>query len=296
MTDFALRQQLGERPDAPARAYRLLPAPTSVGVVAALVVLGAAGWAYTIREADRMSGMGMVMGLGEIGEGMGMAMSVPSFLGMWAAMMVAMMAPTLAPVALAHRATVGDGGKGAILTAAFVVGFLVVWVATGLVALVPYRLLLEIPAREGGSRWLAALAGAVLVGVGVFQFTPWKVHCLRRCRTPLAAIRGVGPGRGFARSLRTGAEHGGRCLGCCWAFMVVLLVVGIMNLAWMAVIAAIFLLDKHWAHGEGLTRVAGTVFVVLGLAVIAFPDLLAYISGTNVDRPMEPGHMGDMPM
>jgi hypothetical protein len=204
VTDFALRQQLGERPDAPAKAYRLLPAPTSVGVVAALVVLGAAGWAYTIREADRMSGMGMVMGLGEIGEGMGMAMSVPSFLGMWAAMMVAMMAPTLGPVALAHRATVGDGGKGAILTAAFVVGFLVVWVATGLVALVPYRLLLEIPAREGGSRWLAALAGAALAGVGVFQFTPLE--------GPLPAALPHAPGRhrgrGAGRGLRPLPPHG----------------------------------------------------------------------------------------
>ena len=281
MADTALRQQRSERPDTPREAYRLLPPRITVGVAAALFLLGAAGWVYTIHEADRMSRM--VMGLGEIGGGMSMAMGVLSFLAMWAGMMVAMMAPTLVPVALAHRTAVRDRGIGSIPTAAFVVGFLLAWAATGLVALVPYRLILEIPATSGGSRWLATLGGAVLVGVGAFQFAPWKVHCLRMCRTPMAAVSGMDPLGSFTTSFRTGLAHGWHCLGCCWSLMVVLLVVGVMNLFWMAVIAAIFFVDKHWAHGEGFSQAVGFFFLALGLVVIGFPDMLPYISGVDVN-------------
>ncbi|HWC11518.1 MAG TPA: hypothetical protein VG455_09870 [Acidimicrobiales bacterium] len=101
MTDEALQQRRDERPDTPAEAYRLLPGRTTIGVAVALVLLAAVGWAYTIDEAGGMSGM--VMALGQVG-GMSMAMAVLSFVGMWAAMMVAMMAPTLVPAALAQEA------------------------------------------------------------------------------------------------------------------------------------------------------------------------------------------------
>jgi predicted metal-binding membrane protein len=288
MADTALRQRRSERPDTPREAYRLLPPRITVGVAVALFVVGAAGWMYTIREADRMSGM--VMGLGEVGGGMSMAMGVVSFLTMWAGMMVAMMAPTLVPVALAHRYAVRDRGIGSIPTVAFVVGFLLVWAATALLALVPYRLILEIRPTSGGSRWLAALGGAVLVGVGGFQFAPWKVHCLRMCRMPMAAITGMDPLGRFATSFRAGLAHGWHCLGCCWSLMVVLLVVGVMNLFWMAAIAAIFFIDKHWAHGERFSYAVGVFFVALGLVVIAFPDVLPYISGVEVNG----GQMGNM--
>ena len=292
MTETAVREHRAERPDTPREAYTLLPGRLTIGVVAALVLLGGAGWAYTIRDADRMSAM--VMGLGQVGGGMNMVMALPSFLVMWAAMMVAMMSPTLAPVTLAHQSAVRDRGNGVVPTVAFVIGFLLVWAATGLVALAPYLLIMEIPASADDSRWLPAVAGAVLVGVGAFQVTPWKMNCLRMCRTPVAAVRGMDPLGSFTSSLRTGLAHGWHCLGCCWALMVVLLVVGVMNLAWMAVIAAIFLVDRHWAHGEGLTQAAGAFLIVLGLAVIAFPDLLSYVSGVDADAPRQMDNMGGM--
>jgi predicted metal-binding membrane protein len=161
------------------------------------------------------------------------------------------------------------------------------------VGYVPYRLIQEIPATAGESRLLPTLAGAVLVAVGALQFTPRKIRCLRVCRTPRAAIRGMDPLGSFATSSRTGLGHGWHCLGCCWALMVVLLVVGVMNLAWMVVISAVFLVDKHWARGEGLSQVVGAGLVALGLVVVAFPDVLPYLSGVDLDAPMK---MGDMPM
>ncbi len=55
-------------------------------------------------------------------------------------------------------------------------------------------------------------------------------------------------------------------------------------------------MDKHWSNGEGLSRVAGAFFVVLGLIVIAFPDVLPTISGVDLHAPMKMDDMGDMPM
>lgn len=273
----------------PTGAYRLLPQGTTLAVVASLLLLTVLGWVYTIVQAQSMSRM--ATGLGEIGAKMGMAMGTAAFLTMWAAMMVAMMAPTVAPMALAYRASLPDGRGGVLPTASFVVGFLAVWAATGVVALAPYRLILELPARASQSRWLPVVAGAVLAGVGALQFTRWKVRCLRMCRRPQALVDDPRSGGGAWPALRTGLAHGWHCLGCCWALMVVLLVVGVMNLAWMALIAAVFLVDKHWSRGEGLTQVVGASLIVLGLAIIVIPDLLPYLSGVD---PSGPPAMGGM--
>jgi hypothetical protein len=64
------------------------------------------------------------------------------------------------------------------------------------------------------------------------------------------------------------------CLGCCWALMAVLFVVGLVNLAWMAVIAAVFLAEKNWRHGVALVRVVGTAVLGFGVAVLIDPSLL----------------------
>ena len=269
-----------EGPAQPWAAYSLLPGRTTVLTVASLVTVAALGWAYTIAKADPMSSM--VMGLGHVGRRMAMGMSVPGFLAMWAAMMVAMMAPTVGPMALAYQKGLPDAAHRAGPTAGFVVGFLFVWSATGLLALVPYRLILDLPASATSSRWLPVVAGAVLVGVGALQFSRSKVGCLRACRTPANTLNeGTTGGGGTVSGLRTGLGHGWRCLGCCWALMVILFVVGVMNLVWMALIALVFLVDKHWARAEGLTRVVGISLVALGLLVTVFPDVLPYISGAH---------------
>ncbi|MDQ4133334.1 MAG: DUF2182 domain-containing protein [Actinomycetota bacterium] len=277
-------RSVDERPDTPRAAYDLLPRTTTAVVVVLLLVAAGLGWAYTVREADSMTGM--VTGLGQVGGGMTMAMASGAFMAMWAAMMVAMMAPTVAPVALAHRAALRQSAKPAALTGAFVVGFLLVWSAAGIVGLVAYRAVLELPASAADSRWLPTAAGVVLAAVGVLQFSGHKLRCLRMCRAPRASVHDHA-GTNLVTAFGAGLTHGWHCLGCCWALMVVLLIVGVMNLVWMAVIAAIFLLDKHWRRGEGLTRAVGAFFILLGVAVIVFPELLATISGVNTEGPLE---------
>ncbi|HKC20063.1 MAG TPA: DUF2182 domain-containing protein, partial [Candidatus Dormibacteraeota bacterium] len=87
-------------------------------------------------------------------------------------------------------------------------------------------------------------------------------------------------GKGWRSAIRAGLSHGAYCFGCCWALMSVLVVVGLMNLTWMAAIALVFLLEKNWRYGEWATRIAGTAVVVIGVFVTIRPELLARISGT----------------
>jgi predicted metal-binding membrane protein len=86
-------------------------------------------------------------------------------------------------------------------------------------------------------------------------------------------------GGGPRAAARAGMSHGLYCLGCCWALMAVLAIVGLMNLAWMAVIAVVFFLEKNWRYGVLLSRVSGAVCVMIGVAVIAQPDLLQLVGG-----------------
>jgi predicted metal-binding membrane protein len=76
-----------------------------------------------------------------------------------------------------------------------------------------------------------------------------------------------------------GVRHGLYCLGCCWALMAVLAVIGLMNLAWMAVFALVFFLEKNWRYGVPLTRVVGAACVIGGLAVVISPGLLSAAGG-----------------
>jgi predicted metal-binding membrane protein len=86
-------------------------------------------------------------------------------------------------------------------------------------------------------------------------------------------------GRGATGALRAGLSHGAYCVGCCWALMSLLVIVGLMNLVWMAVLAVIFLAEKNWRYGAVLTRAAGVAVICLGVAVAAVPALLPQISG-----------------
>jgi predicted metal-binding membrane protein len=261
--------------DTPPTAYRVLERRATLSTVAALVALAGLAWWSTIDRAAGMSDM--VLGLAQVGSAMPFDMSAVVFMAMWVTMMVAMMFPTVAPVVLLHRMVLRRRGQGVSRTAIFGSGYLAVWAAAGLVPLVA---LLGFRHVAMGTHWVGRAAGGVLVLAGAYQFTRWKDACLRACRSPLTFLATHDFGRGMLGAWRTGASHGLYCFGCCWALMAVLFVVGLMNLTWMAAIAVVFLAEKNWAYGRGLTRVVGTAVLLLGLAVVAHPALLDSVSGT----------------
>ena len=244
-----------------------------IGVATALLGLAAVAWYLTVRQAADMAGM--VMGLGQVGVRMPNEMSGPLFLGMWVVMMVAMMFPTVVPIVSTHLTVSRRKGRGVVPTAVFVLGYLSVWSAVGLV---PMAAFLAFERLTTGAAWLPWLAGAVLIGAGVYQFTPLKTACLRACQNPLSFVLTHDWGGGAVAAYRGGAAHGLYCLGCCGALMAVLLVVGFMNLAWMALLALVFLAEKTWRGGPALTRVAGTAVAALGVVVIIEPAVLRAIT------------------
>ena len=183
------------------------------------------------------------------------------FLVTWLVMMVAMMFPSVAPITLAMAAVTRTRGEGYGPTGAFVAGYLAVWATAGLIplaaSLVLYQLAISGPL-------LVRLTGAVIVAAGVYQFTPLKNACLRACRSPLGFVTTHDFGGGSISAVRAGTVHGLFCLGCCWALMAVLAVLGFMSLGWMAIIAAVFFLEKNVRFGDVLPAGVGAVCIVAG--------------------------------
>jgi predicted metal-binding membrane protein len=185
-------------------------------------------------------------------------------------MMVAMMLPSATPMLLLfarvnrqHKAAGSPFGP----TGLFAAGYLVAWGGCSAAAaalqwaLESARLLSPMLATT--NVWLGA---AILVAAGAWQLTPLKTVCLRHCRTPLGFLIGSWrAGRGGA--FRMGLEHGAWCLGCCWFLMALLFFGGVMNLAWIAGLAAFVLLEKTVPHGHWFGRAAGLVLVGWGVAL-----------------------------
>ena len=114
------------------------------------------------------------------------------------------------------------------------------------------------------------LAGSLLIAAGLYQWTPLKRACLGRCRSPMRFIQdhgGFRPERGA--SIKLGLKHGLFCIGCCWALMLLLFLGGVMNLAWVALIASLVLAEKLLSAGPMLSRGFGLIFVLAGVGLIA---------------------------
>jgi predicted metal-binding membrane protein len=274
---------LGADRDTPGAVLRLLERRVTVGTIAALVALAVVAWALTAQQSLGMTDM--VTGLAQVGSRMPNPMTAPVFMLMWLVMMVAMMFPTIAPMVLAHRLVVLHRGDGALPSVAFVLGYIVVWTAIGLVPLAVFLGFRDLPEDQPITAWLPRISGVVLLLAGLYQFTPWKRVCLRACRTPLSFMMTHNFGSGAPGAYRAGVSHGAYCLGCCWALMTVLVVVGQMNLVWMALLSLVFLVEKNWRFGVLFNRVIGTGIAVLGLAVLFYPDLLGIVSGAQGSPP-----------
>jgi predicted metal-binding membrane protein len=244
------------------------------------IVLGSLAVAIVLAWAYLLIGAGIEMETMDMGGGRMMAMPPQWTLGyglvvflMWAAMMVAMMLPSAAPVTLLvasiTRKRREAGSAVGLSTAPFVFGYLAVWLAFAAMAtLLQWRL----DAAELLSETMALantlVAGGVLVVAGIYQWTPLKQACLRHCRSPLGFI--LHHWRDGAQgAFASGARHGGFCLGCCWMLMVLLFVGGIMNIAWIAGIALIVLIEKTLPWGGRMGRATGAVLVVWGAVTLA---------------------------
>lgn len=203
-----------------------------------------------------------------------LALAALIFLLAWQVMTIAMMLPGSLPLLRFFRqANVANNG-GWPATAAFLAGYLAVWTAFALAALLGDALLHQL---VHAWPWLAErtwlIAGLTLVGAGVFQFTPVKERCLAQCRSPFAFfVRHYR--RGIDGAWRLGVHHGRFCLGCCWALMLVMVALGIGSLAWMVALSGVMLLERTALRGRHLTPAAGGVLIAWGLLVLLQPAWL----------------------
>lgn len=195
---------------------------------------------------------------------------------MWVAMMIGMMIPSAAPMVLLY-ARVGRGaaaqGKPFAPTAWFLGGYVLAWAAVALAATGAQWALeqaaLLSPMMESTSR---TLGGVILIGAGVYQWTPLKDSCLGQCRAPLAFVQDHGGFRpDAAGSLRLGLQHGVYCIGCCWALMALLFVGGVMNPLWIAGIAGLVLVEKLVPGAPWISRLAGVLLVAAGIWFLFMP-------------------------
>jgi predicted metal-binding membrane protein len=244
-------------------ADRLTPRQLAVPWIA-VAALAAVAWAVTIVLARHMGNGPGTMGL-----------SLLPFLGLWEVMMAAMMLPSVAPVAVLWTRSISGSATGlrrATRTTMFLGGYLLVWAAIGAVAFGALtgtgRLL---TASAGAAKWLGV---AIFIAAGTYQLTPWKDWCLRRCRSPIGALMHYLGLRGRGRDLRVGLHHGATCAGCCWGLMIVLVAVGVMNLAAMAALALVVFTEKLWRYGKPFASGAGVVLMAAGVLAIWFPQLL----------------------
>jgi predicted metal-binding membrane protein len=230
-----------------------------------LFVAAAIAWAVT---AERMRGMDAGPGtdLGTFGW----------YLGFWTTMMAAMMLPSAAPTAL----VLGRVSRGAS-TVLFAAGYLAVWTVYGLAAYGVFRLVTSFD--TGWLDWDGSgpyVAGGAIAAAAIYELTPVKERCLRRCRDPLADVGANGEPPG---PLRIGLVHGVYCVGCCFGLMVVLFALGVMSVLWMAVIAGVIFAEKVLPHGLRLSRAVGPALLLLGIWLAASPSSVPGL--TDPDRP-----------
>jgi predicted metal-binding membrane protein len=243
-----------------------LPAAIQLGLIGLLVVLAAVAWAAT---DDRMSGM-------DAGPGSDPG-TLGFFIGVWVVMMAAMMFPSIAPMVLMHlRIQEGrrdrDQPAAVGATTLFVAGYLIIWAAAGLLGYALFQLGKAISGdlfswNSGGPY----LAGGVIVAAAIYQLTPLKDACLRKCRSPfMFLMTRWQPGR--LGALRMGVEHGGWCVGCCWMLMAALFALGVMSIGWMAFIAALIAIEKLLPWKALANRGIAVLLLALGLAVAFTPS------------------------
>lgn len=241
-------------------------------VLAALIALTAIAWLWLISLSRGMSADMDMAGM----PGMAMSMPMPApwtiatfalTFAMWWVMMVGMMLPSAAPMILMF-ATVNRSkrarGQDHVPTTMFMLGYLVVWGAFSAAATVAQWALDRAALLSPSLTMISpVLGGVLLIVAGIYQFTPLKQACLRHCRSPLGFVLNHWRD-GWPGALRMGLEHGMFCLGCCWVLMVLLFVVGVMNLLWVAVIAAFVFGEKLLPGGAWVGRIGGGAMVAAG--------------------------------
>jgi predicted metal-binding membrane protein len=276
-----LRSIMDQRP--PSGAVVQSRGRTLVGL--ALLSTAAACWAFMVYQARAMDQMAdplahtpsMRLGL-PVGTYDHAAVLVALlFLGMWTVMMAGMMLPAVTPLVATYQQVYRERarvGRASVPASILIAGYLVTWAAFGLAAYLIDRGAESWADRAQKVRDVAPVVGGLLLLVaGLYQWTPLKRACLRWCRTPAHFVL-VDWREGRFGAFRMGLHNGLYCVGCCWAMMVALLVVGVMSLPWLALLAVVIFVEKNSRFAVPAGHALAVLLIVSGVVLAVWPGAL----------------------
>ena len=256
--------QIFARPKAIAAGCVIIIAGLGWFYLALLIAAPASSWLATVQVLCRT-----------LPEGAWSFSAAAVTASMWSAMTLAMMLPSASPMILTYAEiaeTAARKSERIVSPLVIAAGYASVWLVFSLLATVIQIVLTRAALLNTGITSASGiLAGAIFIGAGVYQFSALKHACLTHCQNPFPFFFtnwATTPGGVF----RLGVEQGLYCLGCCWAMMMVMFAVGVMNVAWMAGLAAVMTIEKlltgrRFAHGFGVALiVVGTGIAVSGFA------------------------------
>ena len=256
--------QIFARPKAIAAGCVIIIAGLGWFYLALLIAAPASSWFATVQALCRT-----------LPEGAWSFSAAAVTASMWSAMTLAMMLPSASPMILTYAEiaeTAARKSERIVSPLVIAAGYASVWLVFSLLATVIQIVLTRAALLNTGITSASGiLAGAIFIGAGVYQFSALKHACLTHCQNPFPFFFtnwATTPGGVF----RLGVEQGLYCLGCCWAMMMVMFAVGVMNVAWMAGLAAVMTIEKlltgrRFAHGVGVALiVVGTGIAVSGFA------------------------------
>jgi len=246
-------------------------------ISAGLALLVALAWIYVWEGAGMgMSALDMTSAALFPHRQVGMDGEMPATFAvvvtMWWVMMIAMMTPSAAPMALLYGKVASqhaNQGRPIAPVAFLVAGYLLAWLGFSVVAAAAQELLQPAGLISEMMLWSksAALSATVLAAAGIYQLSPLKRVCLTHCRAPVLFLtHHWRPGRMGA--LQLGARHGAYCVGCCWLLMALLFVGGVMNLVWIAALTLFVLVEKVAPRGDVIGRWSGVLLLAWAAATL----------------------------
>jgi predicted metal-binding membrane protein len=240
--------------------------PKVIAIVCIIALAGLGWFALALQAAN----VGAFEALCSAMAGGTSAGGIALVAGMWGAMTLAMMLPSAAPMILTYAEiadTAARRDEPVVSPFMIAAGYTVVWFGFAVAATLAQFALTQATLLDPSMASASGLfSGAIFIAAGGYQFSALKHACLTQCQHPFpfffanwsTTTRGV---------LKLGVRQGLFCLGCCWAMMLVMFAVGVMNVVWMAALGIVMTVEKI-GTGKKFTYAVGVALVGIGIAVI----------------------------
>jgi predicted metal-binding membrane protein len=262
----------------------LLPDRLAISIAFSLLALAAVSWVASYYLMPLMASGSSVMSMGVAGIVSSLSFSSVGFFEIvWVIGMAAMMFPAMIPIVLFYNKIATKQEANPLLarvvgTPLFLSGYLIMYAILGLGAYLVVYESINLSMNFSALAALSVLASsAILIVTGIYQFTPLKSRCLSNCVSPMGFFA-VHLRKGLVGTVQMGLKNGLYCVGCCWAFMLVMLAIGAMSIPVMAALAGLIAVEKVIVRGAmWFNRLVAVGFIALGVAVLVFPNILAFI-------------------